>query len=121
MTRMVNRKRDVIRLCLTSALMAPTMSAVIAVGGATPTGVVDDHPDCSQGYCPSPSSSGSNSDSVESADETCNLWLGPSPIKNMEQHGFFIIVSEFTTSFISMRKPAPQGISEDISPLRLQI
>ena len=88
MTRMVNRKRDVIRLCLTSALMAPTMSAVIAVGGATPTGVVDDHPDCSQGYCPSPSSSGSNSDYVESADETCNLWLGPSPIKNMEQHGF---------------------------------
>ena len=66
--------------------------------------------DCSSGYCPFPSSYPKNAgtasatainDSKQQArardgkdgdidvdEEKCNIWLGPSPIKKMEQHGF---------------------------------
>jgi hypothetical protein len=41
---------------------------------------------CKGGTCPMPSSSSANSPSGKSG--SCGLWMGPSPIKNAEDHGF---------------------------------
>jgi hypothetical protein len=41
---------------------------------------------CKGGTCPMPSSSASKNPSGK--DGSCGLWMGPSPIKNAEEHGF---------------------------------
>lgn len=56
----------------------------VLVQASTPEGANDNG--CKGGTCPLPSSSVTNGPSND--DENCGLWMGPSPIKNAEEHGF---------------------------------
>lgn len=73
--------------------MTTTLILLLLVLAATSSVAVpaeEEKPDCSGGACPVPS--------AQMGAKDCGMWLGPSPIKEAEEHGFGLGV--FTGKFI---------------------
>jgi hypothetical protein len=62
-----------------SSLLVVLVLSILAEAQTTDEG-------CKGGTCPMPSTSTGNNPSGK--DGSCGLWMGPSPIKNAEEHGF---------------------------------
>lgn len=57
---------------------------------------------CKEGSCPTPSNM------MATDDESCGMWMGPSPIKEHEQHGFGLGI--FTGKHIQQGQAVDEGI-----------
>lgn len=76
------------------------------------TSAADETPvDCAGGACPNPFTDAAPL--PPDVDTTCGMWLGPSPIKQAEEHGFGLGI--FTGN--SIKKGSPVGDAELLIPI----
>ncbi|KAG7347373.1 SET methyltransferase domain containing protein [Nitzschia inconspicua] len=90
-----------------SSMIATVMVSLLMILSTSATAHSPNDEGCKGGTCPIPSSSSVNSPSGKD-NESCGLWMGPSPIKNAEEHGFGLGI--FTGKAIAAGTPIESNV-----------